>query len=59
MYCQVRLFFETSVNVDTSEDPMEMKCALVSVCDGIVLDDSGEILACNIDTYLVKLSNIL
>ena len=43
-YCRVRLLFKfaMSVKVDTSEDPIEMKCAFVSVCEEIVLDDSDE-----------------
>ena len=41
-YCRVRLLFDMSVKVDTSEDTSEMKCAFVSVCDEIVLNDSGK-----------------
>ena len=41
-YCRVRLLFAKSVEVDKSKNPIEMKCALVSVCEEIVLDDSGE-----------------
>ena len=40
-YCRVSLVFAMSVKVDSSEDPIEMKCAFVSVCE-TVLDDSGE-----------------
>ena len=31
-----------SVKVESSEDPIGMKCAFVSVCKEIVLDDSGK-----------------
>ena len=41
-YCRVRLLFDMSVKVDTSEDLIEMKCVFVLVCEEIVLDDSGE-----------------
>ena len=41
-YCRVRLLFDMSLKVDTSEDTSEMRCAFVSVCEEIVLDDSGE-----------------
>ena len=36
------MLFAMSVKVDTSEDPIEMKCAFVSVCEEIVLDDSDK-----------------
>ena len=42
-YCRVRLLFTLSVKVDTGKDPVEMQCAFVSVCEEIVLDESGEI----------------
>ena len=52
-----------SVKVDTSEDPIEMKCAFVSVCKEIVLDDSGEsqryAISSDVCTYSVILNNML
>lgn len=42
-YCRVRLLFTLSVKVDTGKDPVEMQCAFVSVCEEIILDESGEI----------------
>ena len=41
-YCRVRLLFDLSVKDDTSEDPIEIKCAFFSVCEEIVLDNSVE-----------------
>ena len=56
-YCRARLLFDMSVKVDTSEDPIEMKCAFV-----LVLDDSGEsqkyAISDNIHTYLIILDHI-
>ena len=58
-YCRVRLLFDMSVKVDTSEDTSEIKCAFVSVCKEIVLDDSGEMPeVCHIKQYLYVFDHI-
>ena len=39
-YGRVRLLFSISVKTDSVNDPVEMKCAFISVCEEIKLDPS-------------------
>jgi hypothetical protein len=40
-YGRVRLLFSISVRTDNANDPVEMKCAFISVCEEIKLNPSG------------------
>ena len=42
-YGRVRLLFSISVKTDSVDDPVEMKCAFISVCEEIKLDPSGNL----------------